>query len=365
MDLHFNINAAFTKWVVTSGALHEPFVVVDIGVQGGENPRWHLLGDHLTVHGFDAIKEVVETLERQNRGNPNRHYHWLAAGSSDEEREFYFNAVAPCSSSFYPQGTDRFATERREQPRKVQVRRLDTLLKQGIIAKPDFLKTDVEGFEKEVFLGAPELLRSVLSIETETNFEVSPTYPKSHFGTLQEILLERHFLVFDLNFNRIPRASFQQALVRKGLPAVTDQRSAGKPATLNVLFCRDLIDETDHPENYVGPCEPLSVDQLIKMMIVYELHGLNDIALDVADRFRDRLSGRLDVDKAIDLLADPYCRTPGGAPPARAADGMIEPLRAANAALEQRIHDFEASTSWHATAPLRALRKVFARGSRT
>ena len=378
MDLHFNMTAAFTKWVVASGALHEPFVVVDIGVQGGENVRWHLLGDHLVVHGFDAIEEVVETLKQENRGKPNRHYHWVAAGSADEEREFYFNAADPCSSSFYPHGVDRFETERREQPRKVQVRRLDTLLKQGIVANPDFLKTDVEGFEKEVFLGAPELLRSVLGIETETNFGVSPTYPKSHFGTLQEILLGHHLLVFDLNFNRVARASFQRALMRKGLHAVTDQKSAGKPATLNVLFCRDLIDEIDQPGNYIGPCEPFNVDQLIKMMIVYELHGLNDIALDSADRFKDRLSGRLDVDKAIDLLADPYCMTPGGAPAATAGDDTSGALQAANAALKQRIreleasssvlerhiHDLESSTSWQATAPLRALRKALARSSR-
>lgn len=39
MDLHFNMSAAFTRWVVASGALREPFVVVDIGGQGGENPR--------------------------------------------------------------------------------------------------------------------------------------------------------------------------------------------------------------------------------------------------------------------------------------------------------------------------------------
>lgn len=323
-----------------------------------------MLGDHLIVHGFDAIREVIETLTRQNRGNPNRRYHWIAAEATDEEREFYFNAADPFSSSFYPQGVDRFAIERREQPRKVQVRRLDTLLKQGAIAKADFLKTDVEGFEKEVFLGAPELLRSVLGIEIETNFGVSPTYPKSHLGTLQETLLERHLLVFDLNFNRIPRATFQQALKRKGLPAVTDQQSAGKPATLNVLFCLDLIDETDQPDNYIGPCEPFSVDQLIKMMIVYELHGLNDIALDTADKFKDRLSARLDVDKAINLLADPYCRTPGGAAPAPADDGATAPLRAANAALERRIHELETSKSWQATAPLRALRRALARGSR-
>jgi len=107
MDLHFDRKAAFTRWVVASGTLHEPFVVVDIGVQGGENVCWHLLGDHLVVHGFDAIEEVIDRLQRQNRGNPNRHYHWIVAGGADEEREFYCNAADRFSSSFYPHGADR------------------------------------------------------------------------------------------------------------------------------------------------------------------------------------------------------------------------------------------------------------------
>jgi FkbM family methyltransferase len=355
MDLHFNRATTFTDWIVSSGALHEPFVVVDVGVQGGENPRWHRFGEHLVVHGFDAIEEVVDGLQHQNRGNPNRHYHWIAAGSKDEEREFYFNAIDPCSSSFYPQGTGRFAIERREQRRMVQVRRLDTLLKEGVIVRPDFLKTDVEGFEKDVLLGAQDVLRSVLGIETESNFGVSPTYPKSHFGTLQDILLERHLLVFDLNFNRVARASFQEALARKGLPLVSDQQSIGKLATLNVLFCRDLIDETDHPEHYTTPCEPVSVDQIIKIMSIYELYGLNDIAVDTAERFKDRLAGRLDVEMAILLLADPHCRA------VSPALGKRSVLRAAYSALEQPGRALEHWTGLPVTASLRTLRKALAR----
>jgi FkbM family methyltransferase len=303
MDLFFNGNAAFTDWIVNTGALREPFVVIDVGVQGGDNVRWHRLGDHLVVHGFDAIREVVEELRQQNRRHPNRHFHWIAAGSADEERDFYFNAADPYSSSLYSQGADRFGRTTQEQHRKVQVRRLDTLLQQGLIVPPDFIKVDVEGFEKEVFLGASQVLKSALGIETETSFHVSPTYPRTHFGTLQEILLQHHMLVFDLNFARAPRATFQSAVERKGLSVPSDQCSLGKPSTFNILFCRDAIDETDHPESYVVACQALSVDQLLKIMIIYEIYGLNDIALDTAERFRGRLGDRIDIDKAVSLLS--------------------------------------------------------------
>jgi hypothetical protein len=145
-------------------------------------------------------------------------------------------------------------------------------------------------------------------VETESNFGISPTYPKGHFATVHDVLLHCRLLVFDIGFNRIPRASFQRALVRRGHKAVTDEDSVGKPAKVDVLFCRDPIDEADHPENYQTPCQPLNLEQLIKLMIMYELHGLNDIAVDTVERFANRLKGRLDTEQAIRLLADPHCR---------------------------------------------------------
>ena len=112
---------------------------------------------------------------------------------------------------------------------------------------------------------------------------------------------------------------------------------------VNVLFCRDLIDETDAPSKYHRQCRPFSLDQLIKMMIIYELYGLNDIALDTAERFAELLGSRFDVDHAIRLLANPDCR-PGGT-------GHEE--------LRKHIYDMEHSTSWRVTAPLRAAKEVF------
>ena len=65
MDLALNEQADFTRWVVSERLLREPFVLIDVGVQGGENQRWQPLGDHLVVHGFDPIEEVVRELTEQ------------------------------------------------------------------------------------------------------------------------------------------------------------------------------------------------------------------------------------------------------------------------------------------------------------
>jgi FkbM family methyltransferase len=347
-DLCFNDRAAFTRWVTSEGLLREPFVVVDVGVQGGANVRWDLLGDYLVLHGFDAIAEVVAGLKERNAGRPNRHFHNIALGACDGERDFYFNPTNPFSSSMFRQGESRFDIATSEQVRRVLVRRLDTLLAEGAIPRCDFLKVDVEGFEKEVFLGARELLAAgVLGVETETSFGISPAYPKGHFPTIAEMVLEHHLLLFDLGFNRLPRASFQRALMRKGLAVDTGYNMLGCPGTFNVLFCRDLISETDHAENYVTPCHAVSVDQMIKCMIILELHGLNDVALDTAERFAETLGSRLDVERTIYLLADSGCRD---------ADAVTDLKR-----LQDEVRDLKESTSWRLTAPLRGVKRAFQR----
>src|SRR6202047_2870274 len=87
MDLAWNRNAEFTKWVVSAGLLTESFVLIDVGVQGGENIRWRPLGDCLVVHGFDPIEEVVKDLSEANGSRANRYYHCMALGNADGEQD--------------------------------------------------------------------------------------------------------------------------------------------------------------------------------------------------------------------------------------------------------------------------------------
>src|SRR5215510_4885577 len=88
MDLYHNDQADFTRWVIANAYLQEPFVAVDVGVQGGEHIRWGLLGDRVRVYGFDALSEAIDRIAAQGQ-RPNRVYRAMAIGNEDGEREFY------------------------------------------------------------------------------------------------------------------------------------------------------------------------------------------------------------------------------------------------------------------------------------
>jgi hypothetical protein len=204
-----------------------------------------------------------------------------------------------------------------------------------------------------------------------------------------ELLLAHRLLIFDIAFNRAPRESFLRTLRSNGLELQTLENGrsveVGKPATVNVLFFRDLIDELDRSQNYTKAYAPARTDQIIKSIIICELYGLNDIALDTTERFADQLGARLDVECAMRLLADDQCSE--SAAMHRGIQGIqvlidqserenevfrrrIYELQSAvdllvgDAAvihrvnLEQQIRQMEQSTSWRITAPLRALKRI-------
>ncbi len=305
MDLYTNVKAPLTRWLVQGGFLKEAFVVLDVGVQGGEQFRWNALGDHLVVHGFDALPSVIEGLTKNN-ANPSRvHYHWMALGNEDGEREFFVSSD-PFSSSFNP-ATDGGRTV---TGIRVPIRRLDTLLGEGLFPAPDALKTDVEAFETRVLAGAPRVLLGLSSFESESSFRVQRAYPNEHIFTLQRMAGEHRLLPADIQFERHPTTAFQSALERCGRPRVARLDWLGRPGTTNILFTHDYVQEAAYPETDASPSPKPTIDRLLKAMIVHELYGLGDVSLEIAEYFKEPLAQRLDVDRAIDLLVRESPRDP-------------------------------------------------------
>ena len=305
MDLYFNSDSPFTRWIIQQKLLHEPFIVIDIGCQGGEHPRWELLEDRLEFYGFDPIAEVIDELRQYAR--PGRRYFEYALGDDDGKREFFI-AEEPTQSSFEPQGIGQDAARFRTVP----IRRLDTLFAEGMIPPADYIKLDCEGFEPVVLRGARNYLRAsgAHCVTSETSFNVSQTYTRSHFHSVNEIVVEHRLIVFDLNLVRTQQPAFRAARAANPLPkpdpmTEVPHLDVGRPGTIDAVFCRDFVAEAVNPTQYYFaevPQGPPSVDRLIKTMINFELHGLMDCAVEIAVHFRPQLQDRFPVDTAIDLL---------------------------------------------------------------
>src|SRR6516164_4933139 len=310
VDLFHNPTPSFTQWVTEHGLLHEPFVVVDIGVQGGPHQRWNYLGGYAHIYGFDPISEVIDELEKTKR--PNQFYRAIALGDEDGERQFtvrsntyessFFNSKAVSGS-----GPNGIALGNR----LVKVRRLDTLFAAGEIPAADYIKIDCEGFEPPVIRGAREYLArsNELCVTTETNLGVSPIYSRTPFVEICEMLSEHRLLVFDLNAVRSPRSSYVAARKLRPWPESDIMRDSplldvGQLGTFDFLFCRDFVAESNSPQfaTFPGSSFAPTVDKLIKSMINFELHGLMDCAVDLAQHYAMMLAKRIDVEEAIERL---------------------------------------------------------------
>jgi hypothetical protein len=159
---------------------------------------------------------------------------------------------------------------------------------------------------------------NVLCVTIETAFTVCPEYPKSHFVAVSDILTPHRLRVFDLALMRTARPSYVTAKARYPWRAPdprTDvpELNVGAPGTVDALFCRDFVSEQITPTNFAevpGAVTEPTTDKIIKTMINFELHGLMDCAVELADHFRPLLSHRFDVDAAIARLMHraPYAR---------------------------------------------------------
>lgn len=345
MELYWNVDPALSKHIVARQLLSRPLVLADVGVLGGEHPRWRFLGTALAVHGFDASQAAVRELRRH--ASPNRHYHWTALGAADDgERELHVNVDSPGGSTFIPVGPDRFSQRLPHyRSERVRMRSLDSLVTRGEIESPDFLKVDVEGFEIFVLRGAEACLdSSVVAVELETSFNVGPDYPHSHLGSLQELLIAKGFRLFDLSFDRQVCATYRDASQGSGRLL---HDGAGRPTTFNVLFSREW-----------GDRPPPSRDHLLKQMIVLESYGLVDAAFDLAVRFEGLLDGVLPLERVRHLLLASSRRLPRSS---FSLEQELAALKQQVRRLSQDLGSVRSSRSWRLTAPMRAIRRPLAK----
>lgn len=285
MELYCNVSSPMTRWFVSCGLLTTPFVLIDVGVQGGISPRWSALQDHLVVYGFDLLEEVVSDLICA--GDSRCRY--FAIGLTDYDGEVDISVPA----NRYEAQLNAFAEGER---RRIPVRRLDTLFREGALTTADFIKLDCEGYEPLVLRGASDYLTAsnLIGADTESNFNLSPVIPNTHFCECSAALVRQRLMVFDFEFNRVPVGNS---------PALSSD-SVHRPAVLNVLFARNLVQERESPTSYIHRAAELPVDTqtILKCAIAFEAYGLREWACHLLMSFAGQIGAKLDIDKAVHHL---------------------------------------------------------------
>jgi FkbM family methyltransferase len=306
-----NFDAPFTRHVVATGLLrNDPFCLVDVGASGGIDHIWRLFGEDLCAWGFDGL---IHEVERLNRGAPtgskvryvaclvgSQSFHGPMPGTGiPDNQPFHRSSCVRAAqvmrldySQTYndPSGDGTTVTEKIE---------LDDYFIKTYPRNVDFIKIDTDGFDYEVLQGSRELAgkSNVLGFAVECQFHGLVHDQANVFSNVDTLLRKLGFSLFDMEIQRYSRAVLP---ARFWFPTPSSTVT-GQALWADVIYLRDA-----GIENYETTWNiEFSVEKLIKLACIYELIGTRDCSAELLVKYRDRLSGRLDVDACLDLLTPP------------------------------------------------------------
>jgi len=176
-----------------------PRVVYDIGAHVG---TWTLLAKSVypnaEIFAFEPLVSHCEQYRATTAKLQNVNLHQVALGSKPGIFEMKVTDRSDSSSLLRMTKAcqDAFGL-RFERPVEVQVERLDDYRCRHNLRNPDLIKLDIQGFELEVLLGAPGVLRNTRAIIAEVSFKELYT-DQCRFDELVSHLAKSGFFVHAL-----------------------------------------------------------------------------------------------------------------------------------------------------------------------
>jgi FkbM family methyltransferase len=145
-----------------------PTILFDIGANVGQTAqRFASFYSSADIYAFEPIQATYQILLSRTAKNPRIHCHCVALGEKSVEVEMRIGTNSQGSRRTYPDNSDQGGPRE-----KVQMLQLDDFCEQHDISRIDLLKTDCEGYDLEVLLGARRLLSEgqIDVIYCEVNF---------------------------------------------------------------------------------------------------------------------------------------------------------------------------------------------------
>ena len=283
--------------------------MVDVGASGGLDARWAVYGEQLRGWGFDPLEGEIERLNALGRKNVSYHAYWVGHKHHQELFEQVPSARPdrPALSNdpglrfsvwkvLTPAESDKTYDGSGSQRKTEQRIDLDDFFPQGARQAVDFIKTDTDGQDYEVLLGATALLRDgpVLGIQAECNFHGRLHPHAQAFANLDRFMREAGFSLFDMSVYRYSRAALPSRFVWNS-PGPTEK---GQLWWGDFLYFRDFGDAA-YEDNW-GTRPP--VIKLLKLASCFELYDLADCAAEVLLKYERDLAPLIDVAYCLDLL---------------------------------------------------------------
>lgn len=171
-----------------------PTILFDVGANVGQTTqRFTRFYPSADVYAFEPIQVMYQTLLSRTAKNPRVHCHCAALGEKNVVVEMLVGTDSQVSKRTYSGNSGH--GERRET---VQMLQLDEFCEQHEISHIDLLKTDCEGYDVEVLLGARRLLQEgrISAIYSEVNFQRDKRH--ADFFELENYLYSSGYVFYGL-----------------------------------------------------------------------------------------------------------------------------------------------------------------------
>jgi FkbM family methyltransferase len=294
-----------------------PLVLVDVGAAGGAPRRWRAVEQSLSIVGFEPDERTYAALEPADGRVWLNAALWERAGPVQLHltRKSQNTSVLPPNREFI----DRFPNPERFDVIDsvgIEATTLDAALTTIPVARPDFLKLDVQGAELAVIRGASSVLAAgVFGIELEVAFaRIYRGQPL--FGEIDGFLRQEDFALIDLRRVYWKSDRYAETWGSKGQLVAGDALYLRNPGT----FLRLLA----------GSTPPQARTAVLNAVVTCAVYGYMSLGLELLDEAS--AAGLLEAahaDRARALLRQPMRfgveKLPGPARPraARLA-GMIQ-----------------------------------------
>jgi FkbM family methyltransferase len=300
-----------------------PMTLIDVGCSGGISPVWRRFEPYLRALGVDP---VIEECDRLNACEENKSISYISAkvGLPDDHPfvrsrgkrgvwggnpwDRLSSKAASEIISARTLESSRLA-DLNEWDRKALSERVVTVDELALEAKlsyVDFIKIDIDGYDLDAILSAEATIRSspVLGVALEVNFYGSAEDTDHTFHNTDRLMRQWGFDLFDLSVRRYS-ASALPARFQWAIPA---QTLTGRIYQGDAIYLRDPV---ACGLNRAPGCPNLTVEQKLKLAMLFELFGISDHAAEILIKYRDELNRICDVANLLDRLTAGIGETQG------------------------------------------------------